>query len=631
MLNNFSEDLFIKKEERKECREFLNEIFMSFGLEKFRIIEKRIYYITKNLQFFKEFYFLIEQALNYKQENLIPKIQEKIQNSKWANHDLMRYFKPSSHLQVGHKLESIPDIEKINGEKEIRQYNLEEGKVCLIYIWSYFKPFCKNQLSELNKLYENNWEGNVKFLTLNLDSNRDNAMKFLKQLNLQKMEHFYIDIKKHPDHPIYKIGELYGFSTCILVNNDNIIDSCGHIYEIELKNRITLMLERNLLNSGTMIVQNNIDKNEKILLKKIIKNFESFTLCQNAILGNIVNSWGNNDLIENQYFQASNNSLINNTCLNSFNDLNNSASDGNINIVEKIYKTQRTGNSFTNGYTRNNENYNNDAPFTCDIKSYKRRLSKTLSQDIIITAQHLCEAKITLNKIFLTGNLEKNSISIYSGEVEYQCHNNDEGEILKLFNGIENISNVKFKKNIIETVEFFYGENCSCCNAYLYDKVNNEISYAQYYCPICDIYFCKDCGNELTNINSNKKLHTHFLYFLNNNTRYHMKYILKHNLENPSEMEFKYFLENKNFDYVVKDLKQHHHIKCDGCFSYPIKTYRWKCCNCEYKNVCEICMGIIERNYEPFASEILNNLELGGCDALTHVFMKIIFEAPLYK
>lgn len=642
-MQHLKEDLFIKKEEKKECREFLNEIFMSLGLEKIRIIEKRVFYLTKNLQFFKEFYFLSQQALNYKQENLIPKIQEKIQNSKWANHDLLRYFNPICHIQVGHRLESIPDIEKINGEKEIRQYNLEEGKVGLIYIWSYYKSICKKQLRYLNELFEkNNWEGNVNFFTLNSDANRENSLKFLKQLNLNKMEHFYVDIKKHPEHPIIKLGELHGYSTCILINNDNIIDSCGTLYEIDLEKRINLMLERNLANSGTIIIPYSIDKGEKTMLKSMIKNFEAFTEFHNS-LQSIVTCNSEDigtriDSGENQYFHASPKSSNLNIAYKSSTKTIKHIENNNHHVQNKELNCNNKSLK-NNDLNKNFKSFNNisvenaEPPFICDIKSYKKKLSKTLSLDLVnISAPHLCEAKIILNKIFPTGNLQKgNSNSLYSGEIEYQCHAKDENEVLKLLRGVENIKNLKFRKNIIETVEFFYGENCCSCNALLYEENDPDIALAQYYCPICDIYFCRDCGNHLTNVNSNKKLHNHFLFFLNNQTRYFMKYILKHNLENESEFEFKYFLENKNFDYVMKDLKLHYHIKCDGCFSYPIRTYRWKCCNCEYRNVCEICMAMIETRKEPFASEIINNLELTGCDANSHVFMKIIFEAPLYK
>ena len=557
MINEIEDHFSPKKDEKKECRQFIIDTYINLGLDKIQLIEKRIFTLTKNLEFFKETFFLTEQALNYKQENFLTKINEKIENSKWKNNDLLRHFKPICHIQIGHKLDSIPDIEKINGEKEIRQFNLEEGKVCLIYIWSYFKSITKKQLRYLNELFEeNNWEGSVKFLTFNSDTNREYTQKYLKTLNVNKMEHFYIDNKKHPEHPLLKVGEIHGFSTCILVNNDNIIDYCGTLYEVDLAKKINLMLERNLVNQNNSIPINCIEKADKNSLKKIVKKIESITV-------------------------------------------------------------------------KTDENFWEEEKMICNIKTFNRQLSRSLSlNQINITAPHLCEAKIIINKIFITGNIKN---YFYSGEIEYKCHIDDEKEMTALFKGTEQIKNLKFSKKIIETKEFYFGEACNRCNTYLYDMEDHDNIFPQFFCPICEVYFCRDCGNELTNLNSNKKLHNHFLFYLTNHTRNYMKYILKHNLKNDSEFEFKYFLDNKNFDYMMKDMKYHYHIKCDGCFSYPIKTYRWKCCVCEYKNICEICMNIMESNILPFAGEIENNLELTGCDYKKHVFMKIIFDASLYK
>ncbi len=40
-------------------------------------------------------------------------------NKEWQNHELLRYFKPECVIQVGQKVESLPDLEKLNGEKII--------------------------------------------------------------------------------------------------------------------------------------------------------------------------------------------------------------------------------------------------------------------------------------------------------------------------------------------------------------------------------------------------------------------------------------------------------------------------------------------------------------------------------
>lgn len=596
------ESLQIKKQERKECKEFLNETFIGLGLEKVRLIDKSVYTLTKNSQFFKEFYFETNQALHYRQKNLLNKINNKIQESKWSDHDLMRNFVNDSYFQVGHKFESIPDIEKIFGEKEIRQFNLEEGKVCLIYIWCYFKSMSKKQLKQLEELFQrNNWEGNVKFLTFNLNSNRETTLKYIKNLNLYRMEHFYVDQKKHPEHPMIKFEEIYGSNCCILVNNENVIDYCGNLYDLNLEERINLMLERNLSNSGIYQIPYQIDKQEKKLLKSIVKNLNDYT--EIALCDSEVDYFKENEL-KYEYDKGS--------------DISRGSSSPKMSISFKKNKEKRGEIS----PIRNER-------FTCDIENYNKKLGLTLSKSkITINAPHLSEARIIINKHFSTGNLKTLA---YSGEVYYKCQKDDEKEFLKLFTGIEKFRNVNFKKEIVETVQFFYGDKCNTCECLLYDEDEPEIIYPQFHCPNCNIYFCYDCGNQLTNIECRQKTHYFFLYYLTASTRYYMKYILKHNVSTNFELEFKHFLENKNFDYVIKDLKIHHHTKCDGCYSFPIKTCRWKCCNCEYRNLCDICMNFISKNETPFSEEILTNLKVSGCNANEHVFMKVIFDAPIYK
>jgi hypothetical protein len=595
------EGLQIKKSQIKECKEFLNEMFLGLGQEKIRIIQKSIYTLTKDNQFFKEYVFETNQALHYRQTNILNRIKDKINESKWADHDLLRLFKTDSYFQLGHKLESIPDIEKIFGEKEIRQFILEEGKVCLIYVWCYFKTISKKQLKHLEEIFlRNNWEGNVKFLTLNLNFNRVQTKKYIKNLNLYGLEHFYVDQKKHPDHPFVKFEEIYGSNCCILINNENIIDYCGNLYDVDFEERINLMLERNLPNSGIYQIPNLIDKQEKQILKDIVNNLQEFTevvLCDSEL----------DFFIENEKKYE-------------YDTFSNNSKDSTPKITMTIKKNQ---NKKGNISPIRNER------FCCDIENYNKKLGLTLSKSkISLNAPHLNEARIVINKHFTTGNLKSKS---YSGEIFYKCLKEDEEEVLKLLNGLEKLKNINFSKEIVETIEFTYGETCNSCQCLLYDEDDKDFVFPQYYCPLSNIYFCVDCGNHLTNIESRQRNHNHFLYYLTNNTKNYMKFILKNNVYNDFDTDFKYFLQNKDFDYVVKDMKVHHHIKCDGCFSFPIKTYRWKCCNCEYRNICNICMNIIEKNIQVFSDEIQENLKVSGCNAKNHVFMKIVFDVPIYK
>ena len=150
---------------------------------------------------------------------------------------------------------------------------------------------------------------------------------------------------------------------------------------------------------------------------------------------------------------------------------------------------------------------------------------------------------------------------------------------------------------------------------------------------------CYECGNKKSDIHNNPdKIHEHNLILLRNSNKYFAKYILTYNLENTYEADFKYF----NMNHFEKDLnyyKTHYQVKCDGCLTFPIKTTRWKCCNCVFRNLCDKCfcsltifsdkMDNID-NYKEFNEEITRNLGKLGCDATEHVFMKILFDGYFY-
>jgi hypothetical protein len=119
-------------------------------------------------------------------------------------------------------------------------------------------------------------------------------------------------------------------------------------------------------------------------------------------------------------------------------------------------------------------------------------------------------------------------------------------------------------------------------------------------------------------------MHLHFLHFLHPDTKYYMKYIVAYNPDDSFEFDFKYFEENKSLKYV-NDIKTHYQVKCDGCLAFSIKTTRWKCCNCLFKNMCDGCKNILSDKENQFYDEILYNFKVGGCNPLGHVFMKIIF------
>lgn len=264
------------KQTLKKCRDFINNLFISSGGDRMKFVERTVITLEKNFHYYKDIHYIAEQSFSLKYESMVNSMNYKLAESEWKNHELMRYFKPECVIQVGQRLDSLPDLEKLNGEKKIRWYALEEGKVCLIYIWTTYKSICKKQLTFLNDLYlKYNWEGSVKFISINTDHNREYAQKLIKILNLHKLENLYVDSVKHPNHPLFNVVNKYGYPVCIFVNNDNLIDFCGSLFEIDLEKKIKGMLERNLVSSTSYFPQNGLSEVEKKVLENILKNFET--------------------------------------------------------------------------------------------------------------------------------------------------------------------------------------------------------------------------------------------------------------------------------------------------------------------------------------------------------------------
>ena len=239
--------LLPKRESIRECRQFINDLFVSNSGEGMKFVERILYKLEpKTSTFIIQRNFLAEEAFSYKSGNLVKSINQKIIESKWANNNLMRYFKPESVIQEGQKLDSLCDLERLNIIGKGHKINIEEGKIYLIYIWSFYKPICKKQLSLLNNLIQKkNWENSASFITINTDKNRQYAIKLMKLLECERyLENYYVDLIKFPNHPLFDVANKYGYPTSILVNSDGIIELCGSIFEINLEEKIDKLLKR---------------------------------------------------------------------------------------------------------------------------------------------------------------------------------------------------------------------------------------------------------------------------------------------------------------------------------------------------------------------------------------------------
>ena len=161
------------------------------------------------------------------------------------------------------------------------------------------------------------------------------------------------------------------------------------------------------------------------------------------------------------------------------------------------------------------------------------------------------------------------------------------------------------------------------------EKEFNSMNYfAYYFCAKCNKIYCYKCGNEMTDIKILQKIHKHFMFYLTSNNRLYSKYILKFNADTSHDLDFRYFLGNAKTE-KMGDIAIHYMVKCDACLQFPIRTIRWKCCNCFSKNLCDKCKTKIENKDEGY-EELLWNLSNTGCKPSQHVFMKILFDCFAY-
>ena len=139
LLSDYYTNEIQTKDNIKNCRQFINDTLVQAGGEKINFIERTVIELGKFLQYNKEIHFLTESCFNLKQENLVNSINSKILKSQWNIHEFLRYFKPECKLQQNQKFETLPDLEKLSGDKIVRSLNFEEGKIYIIYIWTIYK------------------------------------------------------------------------------------------------------------------------------------------------------------------------------------------------------------------------------------------------------------------------------------------------------------------------------------------------------------------------------------------------------------------------------------------------------------------------------------------------------------
>ncbi len=592
--------LLPKRETLRECRQFINDLFVSNSGEGMKFVERILYKLEpKTSTFIVQRNFLAEEAFSYKSGNLVKSMNQKIAESKWVNNNLMRYFKPESVIQEGQKLDSLNDLEKLNVIGKSHKITIEEGKIYLIYIWSFYKPICKKQLSLLNSLLQKkNWENSASFITINTDRNRQYAIKLMKLLQCERhLENYYIDLIKFPNHPLIEVANKYGYPTSILVNSDGIIELCGSIFEINLEEKIDQLLKRQrkkkdviplgLLNNESLnqlkfYLSNNLQK----IVHDKINDVNAYHLYGATIkIKYIYKTNKNNNFIDNELRKK-----IPREC---YGELDYFSHTSDIHIFDAIF--QEIINS------KNNMKITRNLVDTYEIP-YIRTPICSLCKKACIDAY---------SDFFL----EENRSSEPGSENEEEKNENQEG-----IN-----ENALIKREYSKITNSYDDINEEDDN----EKEFNSMNYfAYYFCAKCNKIYCYKCGNDMTDIKTVQKLHKHFLFYLTSNNRLYSKYILKFNATTNHDLDFRYFTGNAKTE-KMGDIAIHYMVKCDACLQFPIRTTRWKCCNCFSKNLCDKCKNIIEAKEEGY-EELLWNLVNAGCKPNQHVFMKILFDCFAY-
>ena len=615
----FEKDL-PSRETLRECRQFINDLFVSNSGEGMKFVERILYKLEPKTSCFEiQRHFLAEEAFSFKSGNLVKSINQKISESKWASNNLMRYFKPESVIQVGQKLDSLNDLEKLNVMGKNHKINIEEGKIYLIYIWSFYRSICKKQLSWLNALFQKkNWENSASFITINMDKNRQYATKVIKLLQCERfLEHYYIDLMKFPNHPFIGVANKYGYPTAILVNNDGIIELCGSIFEINLEEKIDSLLKRQRKKKDVIPlgVLNEEALNE---IKFFCRNNLQKKVAHHINDVNAYHLYGATIKIKYTYKTNKNNNFIDDNLRKKiyrecYGELDYFSHTSDISLFDDIFK------SINN--PRNNMKITRNIVETYEIP-YIRTPICSLCKKACIDAY---------SDFFI----EENRIKEMNNNIELpdteRNENIENDENKKDFNMNQEIIIDKNFKN-----KFMKKEYSKISNSY--DEIDEEEDnekefnsmnyFAYYFCAKCNKIYCYKCGNEMTDIKILQKMHKHFMFYLTSNNRLYSKYILKFNADTSHDLDFRYFLGHAKTE-KMGDIAIHYMVKCDACLQFPIRTIRWKCCNCFSKNLCDKCKTKIENKEEGY-EELLWNLVNTGCKPNQHVFMKILFDCFAY-
>ena len=621
----------------------------------------------------------------------VSEVKNKIKSSQHATNELLEEFNPECLLQQGQKLEGITDLFKFSYDShQTNTLKMEEGKSTLIYLWSVHSILSKKHLKYLNESFEKNqrsWEAHLRIILINIDCYRDKekAIEFFKQLKITKLSNlFYLPFDENQEHPFIKTVLKYGYPMTAVINCDLLVDSLSSFFDVNLETIVDESKNRKIVPTQSTFSGDGLREEDKQILKNMVKDLpkrleiiKSHSSVQVPHLFNVtlrikrVYSAGKFNITNPKFNNSSQQYLLtpssdSNNFKNTKNHLGKQKSNVKSSIMNPINQnsnlqllTENLGvNPIKQGSKHPTQSYslNQGEKPIYTPKAYYVELDymcHSIDDEVVLelfkNIQKIYGCSIRKNHVNTFEFLYGMSCAICSKSLAYTIYseNNNQNNIEvhredTLDIVIEKEDDIVQSRKATETNKRIISspneEKSPQLNKNVLNLINNNFTLEnkhtydnQYYCPICNIHFCIDCAQSVSDIvNRPSKVHKHFLVYLHKNNKYYCNFVLENNSLNSYSDDFKYF----SFNHFQKDLKYnktHHNTKCDGCKVVPIKNIRWKCCNCVYKNLCDKCyaFGLLEDKSE-FSFEVKENLNKLGCDPEEHVFMKIVFDGYFY-
>lgn len=497
--SNFK-DFFQSKEKRKQIREYLNEIYSVFKPQNIHFVEKFIYTINSSLEVDKEIFFEPEAVFSVKNHILINDIKSKIENGIHSNNELLSQFKPDCAIQVGHKLDSIPEVQKfIVDNSQPKNFIIEEGKSTVIYLWSIHSLLSKKHLKHLNEMYNKNkrsWDAHLRIVYVNIDKKSDieESIELVKYLKMFEATHFNLPFDENNSQNLYiKLALDKGYPLCIVVNSDNIVQMIGSLMDANLDRIVKESVQRNLITSQSVFNRGGIKEEEKAVLKNVIK--ELYSKLDNIKKNDLINAphLVKAELVVKRVYTVGKINLVNPryNIQNQHQSIHTPSSENTLKMAKKHHtikqkiaaKEALIGNHSNTGSHIDNIGTN---PLKTNTKFFNNNSNSLGIHHLnsnLTTENNKTDTNINSNSNQNTGlnfykepKVEKPFFTpkMYFVELYYTCHSSDEELLSDLFKNLNYISNISVAKSHVKTEELNFGSNCENCKSPLILKLPSK-------------------------------------------------------------------------------------------------------------------------------------------------------------